>query len=42
VTPRLLWDELGLKPAYATIDTGIPAVLDESVAFRWRHPLMDR
>lgn len=41
VTPRLLWDELGLKPAYATIETGIPAVLDESVAFRWRHPLLD-
>lgn len=41
VTPRLLWDALGLKPRYATIDTGIPAVLDECVAFRWRHPLLD-
>lgn len=42
VTPRLLWDELGLKPVYATIETGIPAVLDEAVVFRWRHPLQDR
>jgi nucleoside-diphosphate-sugar epimerase len=42
VTPRLLWDELGLKPRYATIDVGIPAVLDECVAFRWQHPLLDR
>lgn len=42
VTPHLLWDDLGLKPRYATIDTGIPAVLDECVAFRWRHPLLDK
>jgi nucleoside-diphosphate-sugar epimerase len=42
VTPRLLWDALGLKPRYTTIDTGIPAVLDECVAFRWRHPLLDK
>ncbi len=42
MTPRLLWEELGLKPHYATIDTGIPAVLDECVAFRWQHPLLDK
>lgn len=42
VMPRLLWDELGLKPHYATIDSGIPAVLDACVAFRWRHPLLDK
>lgn len=42
VTPRLLWDELALKPRYTTIDTGIPAVLDECIAFRWRHPLLDK
>jgi nucleoside-diphosphate-sugar epimerase len=42
VAPRLLWHELGLKPHYATVATGIPAVLDECVAFRWRHPLLDK
>ena len=42
VTPRLLWDELALKPRYATIDSGIPAVLDDCVAFRWRHPILDK
>jgi nucleoside-diphosphate-sugar epimerase len=42
VASRLLWDELGLEPRYATIDTGIPAVLDECVAFRWRHSLVDK
>lgn len=42
VTPRLLWDEPGLKPHYATIATGIPAVLDECVAFCWWHPLLDK
>lgn len=42
VTPCLLWDEIGIKPRFATIDTGIPAVLDECVAFRWRHPLLDK
>ncbi len=41
VRPGLLWDELGLRPAYATIDEGLPAALDDCVAFRWRHPLSD-
>ena len=35
-------DELGLEPEYPTIDEGIPAALDECVAFRWLHPFDDK
>ena len=38
--PRL-WSELGLEPLYPSIATGIPAALDECVAFRWIHPVED-
>ena len=41
VRPGLLWEELGIKPEYPTIREGIPAVLDESVVYRWLHPLAD-
>lgn len=41
VEPGLLWRDLGLRPAYATIHEGVPAALDDCVAFRWRHPLSD-
>ena len=41
VEPGLLWDEIGLRPAYPTIYEGLPAALDECVAFRWRHPHYD-
>ena len=37
-----LWSALGLAPHHPTVRDGIPAVLDGSVAFRWRHPLFDR
>jgi nucleoside-diphosphate-sugar epimerase len=42
VNPNSLWLELGLEPSYPTIATGIPAVLDECVAYRWVHPVEDR
>jgi len=42
VQPGLLWEELGIKPEYPTIYEGIPAVLDESVVYRWLHSLADR
>ncbi len=42
VRPDILWGELGIEPVYPTIDQGIPATLDECVAFRWLHPLDDR
>ncbi len=42
VEPGLLWKELGLEPRYRTIDTGLPASLDELVSFRWLHPVADR
>jgi dihydroflavonol-4-reductase len=42
VEPGLLWKELGLEPRYGSIDTGLPASLDDAVAFRWRHPVADR
>lgn len=41
VRPGLLWDALGLRPALPTISEGIPAALDDAVAFRWRHPVSD-
>lgn len=42
VAPRLVWDDLDLAPRYETVRTGIPAVLDGYVQYRWRHPLLDR
>jgi nucleoside-diphosphate-sugar epimerase len=42
VEKRLLWDAIGLEPKYPTIREGIPAALDECVAFQWIHPLADR
>jgi nucleoside-diphosphate-sugar epimerase len=42
VTPRLLWEELDLEPEFPTIYQGIPAALDECIAFRWIHPILDR
>ncbi len=42
VQQGLLWDELGLQPRFPTIFEGIPATLDDCVAFRWQHPLFDR
>ena len=41
VRPGVLWQELGLRPVYPTIHEGLPAALDDRVAFRWRHPLSD-
>lgn len=41
VTSRTLWSELGLDPRYPSVVEGVPATLDGSVAFRWRHPLFD-
>jgi nucleoside-diphosphate-sugar epimerase len=41
VEPDCLWAQLGLEPLYPTIATGIPAALDECVAFRWIHPVED-
>jgi nucleoside-diphosphate-sugar epimerase len=38
----LLWDELGMTPNYPSVFQGIPAVLDESIEFRWIHPVLDR
>jgi nucleoside-diphosphate-sugar epimerase len=42
VKPRLLWNELELEPEFPTIYQGIPAALDECIAFRWVHPIRDR
>ncbi len=41
VQPGLLWRELGIAPKYPTIHEGIPAVLDDCVAYRWIHPVRD-
>lgn len=42
VDPTLLWSDLGLEPTYPTVAEGIPAALDDRVAFRWKHPVADR
>lgn len=42
VEPGLLWKDLGLEPRYGTINTGLPASLDDAVACRWLHPVADR
>ncbi len=42
VQPDVLWGDLGLEPVYPTIEVGIPAALDDCVAFRWLHPVDDR
>jgi nucleoside-diphosphate-sugar epimerase len=42
IGPDVLWSELGLEPEYPTIAEGIPAALDECVAFRWLHPFDDK
>ncbi|MDH4017703.1 MAG: NAD(P)-dependent oxidoreductase [Actinomycetota bacterium] len=36
-----LWRELGIEPRYPSVLSGIPATLDASVAFRWRHSVFD-
>jgi nucleoside-diphosphate-sugar epimerase len=41
VEPETLPKRLGLEPLYPTIQEGIPAVLDESIAFCWRHSMKD-
>jgi nucleoside-diphosphate-sugar epimerase len=41
VDPDCLWSEFGLEPLFPTVATGIPAALDECVAFRWIHPIED-
>jgi hypothetical protein len=32
---------LEIEPLYPTIRDGIPAVLDESISFSWRHSMKD-
>jgi nucleoside-diphosphate-sugar epimerase len=38
----VLWEDLSMAPEYPSIHQGIPAVLDESIGFRWIHPVADR
>ncbi len=42
VDSRTLWDRLELEPRFPSVLSGIPAVLDDVVAFRWRSPVSDR
>lgn len=41
VDDNAIWQAVGLEPVMATIADGIPATLDDMVAFRWRHPTAD-
>ncbi len=42
VKKGLLWSDLGMAPRYPTLYEGIPAALDECIAFQWMHPIADR
>lgn len=42
VKSGLMWNELEITPKYPTIYQGIPAALDDCIAFRWIHPVADR
>jgi nucleoside-diphosphate-sugar epimerase len=42
VRKGVLWNDLGLEPRYPTAYQGIPAALDDCIAFRWIHPIEDR
>ncbi len=41
VEPETLPKLVGIQPLYPTIQEGIPAVLDESIAVCWRHSMKD-
>jgi nucleoside-diphosphate-sugar epimerase len=41
VEPGVLWRDLGLRPVYPSVEVGVPASLDDEIAFRWRHPMLD-
>lgn len=41
VAKDLVWGDLGVRPRYETIESGVPAALDGSLLFRWRHPVDD-
>jgi dihydroflavonol-4-reductase len=41
VASTRLWEDLGVEATYPSVLTGIPATLDASVAFRWRHSVAD-
>lgn len=41
VEPGLVWFDLDLQLLHPTIDSGVPATLDDNIAFRWRHPVDD-
>lgn len=41
VAADLVWGDLGVRPRYPTIESGVPAALDGSLLFRWRHPVDD-
>ncbi len=42
VAAGLVWDDLGLRPRYPTVEVGVPAVLDSTIQYRWQHPVDDR
>jgi len=41
VKSGLLWNEVEMDPKFPTLHDGIIAVLDDCVAFRWVHPILD-
>jgi nucleoside-diphosphate-sugar epimerase len=41
VEPGTLPTLLGIQPLYPTVQEGVPAVLDEAIAFCWRHSMKD-
>lgn len=42
VARGLVWEDLGLRPRYPSVEVGVPAVLDSTIQYRWQHPVDDR
>jgi nucleoside-diphosphate-sugar epimerase len=42
VEPNTFLNVVGLEPTYPSVDQGIPAALDDSISFYWRHSLVDK
>lgn len=41
VRAGLVWRDVDTELRYPTVEDGVPAVLDDSILYRWRHPVDD-
>jgi hypothetical protein len=42
IDPSKGWLSLGIEPAHPTVETGIPAALEETLPATWRTSVSDR